>query len=334
MKQRKVLKALAAGGLLIAGIYQAAHANSIPGACNTGYAIAGGAVSVNNVYCVNAQGASDTWQPFGPTDSYSQTRDVLSGDDAVFLSWEGMHETETTAFLTPNLDAGNLNSSYVTGSRWSSVFVFSSGNLATSQIMLDIGGGKNLTIGITTTAEKNGSVEQHYTVHNNTGETLRNLTFGDLFNFHPNGSLGGYNSGTTYYSDGAIYVEGDHSRADWIADAAMYLTLDNEKVMPTAWDVVGYHPGHQYPAIDAIRAVNCLVTNSAENCLTYEGPVKGDAAGILAYRFGDLDRSHTMTFDVEKTIIPEIDATSGTAGLSLLAGILFLVRDRSRRLAA
>jgi hypothetical protein len=282
----------------------------------------GPAVSAGGQYCTDSYGASDTWfKPSVP--NYQQNKDFLSGDDAAFLRWDNM--PGTTAFLTPNLDAGRLVSSYATGSGWTVTAPLAGvgTDTTTSTISLALGGGGSVDVAITTHINADGSVVQHYDVTNNSSQDLNNLSFGDLFNFHPNGSTAaGSLLGTTVYQNGEIVTTGNPSDPGFLGNGRMFLTLNNNKVLPTAWDVIQYDRTNlNPPGLTAINEVDCLVAALPGACFNNaSGPLTGDVAGLLAYNAGGLRPGGTLSFDIEKPL-PE-----PTTLLLMLFGVPLLRR--------
>jgi hypothetical protein len=312
----KLTKIAAAAGLVFAlGLPQAASAAL---SCPTPGV--GAAESLGGQYCTDNYGASNAWYA-PPVVLNDLSRDLLSGDDAVFLSWAGLAASATTTFLTPKLDAGKLQSSYDTGSNWTVTSALSGAGTptTTSSIILDLGGGSSVGVVITTTIDNRAGVHQTYTVTNNSTAALNNLVFGDLFNYHPYGSSPtGYTLGTTEYADGKIVAHGTPGDPSLLRNGVMSLGVNGAGVMPTAWDVVAYGPlANPVPAAAAISEVNCLLSGLPGDCLSNaSGPTTGDAAGILAYNYGSLGIGASVTFDLFKTPEPASLALLGVAGLA------------------
>jgi hypothetical protein len=320
--------ALFAGTALQAATVQPCLTNaSLPGPNSiTVLPIFGG----NQIYCQSAFGWSDTWFANGQPSTYDQHLDVLSGDNAPSLFGNLSFGGQTAPFgsgnaynfISPWLDGGNLNASFI-GSDWLVVNdITVNGNVGTSEICLGGGcttSGFGLFADIVTTVDANGITEQ-FTFTNNLcfdGATdgaaaqqecftIDSLFLDDYFNFHANGSQpSDIVCPTTTYAGGVVTTTGGTSGgcSPIVHQGTMFGSQGGQLVLPGSWDVG--------------TAGNVLADIAAGTYNFSNGPCTGDCAADLVWSLGSLAGGQSVTFTIAKTA-PE-PATLGLLGFGLLA---------------
>lgn len=332
MHKKLKLRALYLGLILCVG----SAAEAVPVGCNTDATTS--VLAVNNAlgaYCVSDFGWSNTWYSVGngthPIPSvYDQELDLFSGDDAVNLSFGILGETGTIpvtgkGWLTPTLDAGALFPFYNTDSVWtvrSPVRYTTLGDETKTQSVIELvlpGLGVVDTV-IDTIILSDGAIRQFYTVINNSDAFLTDLTFADYFNFHPNGALiAATQEATTRIDDGTVTVSGNQGLPDYVGNGLMHLIDANgNHVTPTRQDIgcadlLGFDPSCTSTGGPTIPRVE----SGAYNNLA--GPIgPGDLAGALEVDASQLEPGASITFGLEKRVLPEPTALL-LAGIGLIA---------------
>lgn len=254
-------------------------------------------------YCQSAFGWSDTWFATSQPPYYLHREDVLSGDNApsFFYKVDGVTfgSGNDYNFISPYVDAGTLNATYI-GSSWQVVEDVSvNGNVATSKIFLpsSVGTGLGVIAEITTTVGANGVTEQ-FTFFNNTGVDIDEIWFDDYFNFHANGSLeGDLPCPTTTYANGVVTTTGSSAGgcSPIVRKGSMYgsLTPGGAVVLPDAV---------------ALGLSTDVLANIASGLPYVMLPgFTGDGAADLLWNLGPLGAGESTTFVINKNVerVPE-----------------------------
>src|SRR6185312_4907523 len=264
-----------------------AHAAAVqpctPGAANENI------IGVSNgvtTYCVSDFGWSDTWL-LGTPRTYSQTVDLLSGDDAFNLYYNAPPggTGAGSGWLSPSLDQGTLKAQIIP-SNWTVIQPVHATGPASAESV--IGNADGLVITIDTTSVGSG-VQLSLTIVNTSISTITGLELADYFDFHPNGSdPPGNQDGTTSYQNGCIVTTGIPG-PNFLANGFMcgVRTPDNHEV--------GFDTGPT------------TVWNDVQNLsyLNNDGPIgPGATAGALEWNLGSLAPGAQVQFSVGKNNIP------------------------------
>jgi PEP-CTERM motif len=304
--------------------------------CNTD---GGPAIAVNNArgaYCVSDFGWSNTWYAPGANGSpipatYDRQLDLFSGDDAVNLGLSispggtlPPQRVTGNGWLTPKLDAGALAPFFDTGSLWKLVtpvhYTTGDETATQSQVSLTLPGSSFSLVDvlINTLILPNGKVRQFYTIQNNGGVFLTDISFVDYFNFHPNGSLeADSHEGITTFANGEIKTGGNRGLPSFIGNGRMHL-IDGggNPLTPTAHDVgcadvLGLDTSctASGPTIQRVQSGNLN---------NLDGPFgRGDFAGALAFGIPGIGAESSFTIGIEKDVVPE-PAPLALLGLGLV----------------
>ena len=259
-------------------------------------------------YCQSAYGWSDSWFPSSQPNSYVQSLDALSGDNAPGVSYSYNNAgTATTVgsgnkynLVSPWLDGGTLDAQHI-GSAWQvNNDISVNGNVGTSQLSLN---GLNLLI---TTTVFGGGLTEAFQFTNDNSYGITDLLFSDYFNFHPDGSDDGNNNcGTTSISGGTVTtVAGTSGGCKPIVKNG---TMSGSKA-PLEWDL----------------GLTADVLNDIENGIYNDatGPITGDAAAYLTWDLGPLAQGQTTSLTITKRVnVPEPGSFALLASGLLILGL-------------
>ncbi len=327
MIRARALLPILFGGLAIgAGVPHMASA-AVVQPCNTAAAAGtvGPAITVlpinggSQTYCQSAYGWSDTWFATSQPATYDQHLDVLSGDNGPDFTTLGRTAAPANAYnsISPYLDAGTLNATYLGGTDWTVVNDISVvGNVGTS--LLSFGA---LSLGITTTVGANGVTEQFLFTNNGEASTT-DLLFSDYFNFHANGSLGSDIGCPTTTFDGTTAKTVGSNAAPCsaiVSDGTMSGSL-----APSYWDID--------TATNVLAAMAIAATaGNFNNFNNGAGPIIGDGAVDVVWNLGPLGAGQSTTFTISKNFVPRIPEPASLALLgSALLGFGIVRRRRNK----
>jgi hypothetical protein len=238
-------------------------------------------------YCISDYGWSDSWFFSNPA-SYDGHKDVLSGDDALFVRYTvgaGNTPGHGNGFLSPSMDRGTLNPIDI-GSNWSVVqsLAYTHAYDATKSVIQDAT--DHLVLSIMTQVI-GPQVSLRFTFTNNGAQSINNLRFGDYWNYHPNGSKNGTTEslqGTTSYSTstGDVTTTGNKALASFISDGTVF--------------------GQRKPDVHQIGTIsnvlNAVNTNTFAGANGPLGP--GDYAAAIAWDLGSLAPGKSTSFAITK----------------------------------
>jgi hypothetical protein len=265
-------------------------------------------------YCITDFGNSDTWFLGNPT-VYDASHDVLSGDDALGLSYRG----QGFSWVSPYLDQGTLNPQSVPSDfSVTSPLTYTAGNSAAQSVVQDTNG---IQITIDSSVAANVFTET-LTIKNTSANNYVAFTLYDYFNFHPNGSANPASTqfGVTSIQGGCVVTMGNMSQPGFISDGRMC-----GSAAPNTQEV-GYaqnsNPSGGTPIVWQNVAAETLNGSS--------GPTApGDTAGALGWNLGDLNAGATTTFTITKDLFATPEP--GTLVMGIGAALLLLGLRRKQR---
>lgn len=264
-------------------------------------------------YCITDFGNSDTWFRGNPP-VYDSSHDVLSGDDALGLSYRGTG----FSWVSPFLDQGTLNPQPVSSDfTVTAPLHYTVGTSAAESIVTDTHG---IQITIDSSVVANQFTET-LTIKNTSASDYVGFTLYDYFNFHPNGSANppATQFGVTSVQGGCVVTMGNMSQPGFIADGQMC-----GSAAPNTQEV-GYaqnsNPAGGTPIVWQDVAAETLNGNG--------GPTAaGDTAGALGWNIGNLNAGAITSFTITKDLftVPE----PGTLVMGIGAALLLLGVRRKR----
>lgn len=267
-------------------------------------------------YCITDFGNSDTWF-LGNPPVYDPSHDVLSGDDALGLSYRG----NGFSWVSPFLDQGTLNPQPVLSDFTVTTplhYLSPTAHNAAESVVRDANG-----IQITIDSSVAGNVfTETLTIQNTSIANYLGFTLYDYFNFHPNGSAspGSTQFGVTSIQGGCVVTMGNMIQPGFISDGRMC-----GSAAPNAQEV-GYaqnsNPAGGTPIVWQDVAAGSLNGSSGA-----KGP--GDTAGALGWNLGDLSSGATTTFTITKDLFTTPEPGTLVMGIGAALLLLGLRRKRS-----
>jgi len=296
---RTIVFAVAAQSIVALSAFAAAVAPCTPGVAGENV------IPVQDsqiTYCVSDFGWSDTWLLGKPANS-AMNVDMLSGDDALNLSYSGGLIGSGLGWLSPSMDSGTL-APQVVPSKWSVITPVHSTGANSAESVIGDADGLHITLD---TSVIGGGVQITMAIKNTSISTLTGFELSDYFNFHPNGSvIPNSQLGTTSMQNGYIVTTGVPGPS-FIENGFMcgIRAPDNFEVGPASG-----------PSAVWLDVGNSVFNHNA-------GPLgPGDNAGSLGWNLGNLAPGATILFAVGKNLDPVLPPVPEPASVWLMGGAL------------
>jgi len=281
-------------------------------------------------YCISDYGWSDTWFSSPVPTTYSNARDVLSGDDSPFIRYtvgSGNTLGGGTGFLSPSMDRGTLTPQDNGTTRWEIVqaLSYTSGTNVAESVIRSVSTSDGLQIAITTTVV-GYQVSLHFQFTNTGAPVINNLRFGDYWNYHPNGSQG-TDSGGGRCDDMVGCVNGNATLGTTFYTSSTGI-VRTTGVLGPSFNSNGQVFGERLPDAHQVDTLANIFAAIANNTYTgSNGPVTGDRAAAIVWDLGSLTQGQSTDFYIYK----ELDAPEPSSFVLLgMGGVLIGIRLRRK----